>query len=240
MVESEFERDGYCLLRGVYDKVEIDTLRLQQIARLRADTSEAVRRSESGHVFAARNVLTIWPEATNVWRTPSLVDFLTENLDRDFGLVRGLYFDKPAEHTWTLPLHKDMTIAVKNNRLSSTQFTKPTTKVGVPHVEAPVKVLNRMLTLRIHLDAATPENGTLFVIPGSHHDGKHLKANERIPVPLIAEPGDVLAIRPLVSHCSGKSADGTSMHRRILHLEFAADEQLDDGFEWYQFCRWAG
>ncbi len=234
MTANTLERDGYILLRGVYGEKEIDGIRIQLIAALARDSTEAVRRSEQGHVFAARNVLAIWPSAAEVWRQPACVDVLREVLGLNFGLVRGLYFDKPPEHTWTLPIHKDMTIAVRDNRLPSKYFSKPTTKIGVPHVEAPVSILERMLTLRIHLDAATSDNGALQVISGSHRTGKELSSNNAKATPVLAAAGDVLAIRPLVSHCSGKSTDGTKQHRRILHLEFAADRTLPDDYEWYQ------
>ena len=162
---------------------------------------------------------------------------LNRELGPDFGLVRGLYFDKPPAHTWSLPWHKDMTLAVRNNRLPSREFSKPTTKVGVPHVEGSEAILQRMLTLRIHLDPATLGNGALYVIPGSHKNGKSMGSDDRNAVPVIANAGDVLAIRPLVSHCSGKSQVGTAMHRRVLHLEFAADGELPGGFEWFWFIR---
>ncbi len=235
MTANTLERDGFLLLRGVYGEKEIGGLRSQLIAALASDRTEAVRRSEQGHVFAARNVLAIWPSAAEVWRQPDCVDILREVLGPDFGLVRGLNFDKPPEHTWTLPLHKDMTIAVRDNRVPSKHFSKPTTKIGVPHVEAPVSVLERMLTLRIHLDAATSDNGALQVIPGSHRTGKELSSDNAKAMPILAAVGDVLAIRPLVSHSSGKSVEGTNQHRRILHLEFAANRTLPDGYQWNQF-----
>lgn len=42
-------------------------------------------------------------------------------------------------------------------------------------------------------------------------------------------------MHPLISHASGPSVEGTSRHRRILHLEFAADETLPDGVAWHDF-----
>jgi len=54
---------------------------------------------------------------------------------------------------------------------------------------------------------------------------------------LHARAGDVLAMRPLVSHSSGASTPGTQRHRRVLHLEFAGCEELPDGFCWHDFIR---
>src|SRR5437773_7908943 len=111
----------------------------------------------------------LWPAVVDAWKQPPLPELLAELLGPQFGLVRVLYFDKPPEQSWALPWHKDATIAVQNNRLPSEQFGKPTFKVGVPHVEAPEWLLEKMLTLRIHLDEMTDANGPLKVIPGSHH-----------------------------------------------------------------------
>jgi len=91
-----------------------------------------------------------------------------------------------------------------------------------------------MLTLRIHLDKVTEENGPLEVAIGSHANGKQSDSNHTTQK-ILVEAGDVLAMRPMLSHTSGSSDPETRMHRRILHLEFAADEFLDDGFQWHQF-----
>jgi hypothetical protein len=47
--------------------------------------------------------------------------------------------------------------------------------------------------------------------------------------------GDVLAMRPLLLHASGVSHHDAASHRRVIHLEFAADRQLPDGFAWHTF-----
>lgn len=54
-------------------------------------------------------------------------------------------------------------------------------------------------------------------------------------VTIYADVGDVLAMRPLISHSSGASIQETKRHRRILHLEFARDQNLPDGFQWHDF-----
>jgi ectoine hydroxylase-related dioxygenase (phytanoyl-CoA dioxygenase family) len=166
-----------------------------------------------------------------------LSDALTAVLGPEFGLVRTLYFDKPPERTWSLPWHKDLTIAVRENRLPSDRFTRPTRKAGVPHVEAPQELLESMLFARIHLDDVTEENGPLQVAPGSHQTGKSMVLGNAHPQNILVQRGDVLLIRPLVAHCSGRSHPETRRHRRILHLEFAASPTLPDGYAWHDFVR---
>jgi ectoine hydroxylase-related dioxygenase (phytanoyl-CoA dioxygenase family) len=94
-----------------------------------------------------------------------------------------------------------------------------------------------MLTLRIHLDEVTGENGPLRVLPGSHRLGKEAVAAAEEPAIIHAQAGDVLAMRPLISHSSGASSATTRRHRRVLHLECAGREELPDGFAWHDFLR---
>jgi hypothetical protein len=234
--QEQLEREGCTLVPGVFPPSAVtDMIRAVEDAFAGESAQGAALRSDEGSVYAARNVLQLWPDAATFWRIPVLTEALAAVLGPRYGLVRVLFFDKPPQQTWALPWHKDLTIAVRDNRLPSTHFGKPTTKAGVPHVEAPRAVLDAMLTARIHLDAVTEENGALKVIPGSHHAGKALNLDHAPPRLVLAAAGDVLLLRPLVAHCSGKSHPRTTRHRRILHLEFAASPDLPDGYAWYTF-----
>jgi ectoine hydroxylase-related dioxygenase (phytanoyl-CoA dioxygenase family) len=232
-----FQRDGLVILQGLFssDQVAAITASLTRILTESARDTTAIR-GEEGNIYAARNVLELWVEANEIWRQSPLPEALEAVLGRHYGLVRGLYFDKPPGATWALPWHKDLTIAVQDNRLPSTQFVKPTVKAGVPHVEAPRDVLERMVTARLHLDDMTEENGPLKVIPGSHAAGKAAADGSTLPRTVLARRGDVLLIRPLVEHCSGRPHPATRQHRRILHLEFAASPDLPDGYCWHTYC----
>ncbi len=230
--------DGFALVPVVFTAGQVDDM-LRGLGAALAGEGGPIR-SREGSVYAARNVLALWPAAAQVWRQPPLPEVLAALLGPAFGLVRALYFDKPPEQTWALPWHKDVTIAVRDNHLPSAHFGKPTRKAGVPHVEAPVAVLERMLTVRIHLDEVTEENGPLKVVPGSHRSGTAMTLAEGRPQSILAGRGDVLLIRPLVAHCSNRSQPGTCRHRRILHLEFAASPELPDGYTWHTFLPGAG
>lgn len=233
---ARLERDGYAELPGVFDTAAVDSMACALGATLSdAAAGGSAIRSQAGVVYAARNVLSLWPRAADVWRVTPLAEAIASVLGPDFGLVRALFFDKPPKQTWSLPWHKDLTVAVRDNRLPSSQFSKPTSKGGVPHAEAPLEVLEAMLTARIHLDAVTDENGPLKVIPGSHRTGKLLLAENVAPAVLHAGRGDILLMRPLLAHCSGRSSPDTDRHRRVLHLEFAASSHLPDGYSWHTF-----
>jgi ectoine hydroxylase-related dioxygenase (phytanoyl-CoA dioxygenase family) len=110
-------------------------------------------------------------------------------------------------------------------------------KAGVPHVIAPQAVLDRMLTVRVHLDAMTPDNGPLRIVPGAHRFYSQHNDEPRESVTLYCHAGDVLLMRPLGTHASGHSKTEAGLHRRIVHLECATDPVLPDGYEWKWYAR---
>lgn len=233
---SQLDHDGYILLEGVYSE-EVICLAIERLSDCLQGLphSSASVRSQNGCIYALRNLLDLFPYAKELWKQPPLPELLLQILGADAGLVRGLYFDKPPERSWSLPWHKDLTIAVRDNSFESILFRNPTRKAGVPHIEAPRAVLESMLTLRIHLDEAMEENGALRVLPGSHLCDKSDDKFDGAGQLIVASAGDVLAMRPLLSHCSGNSHPETQRQRRIIHLEFAANRQLPDQFDWNYF-----
>ena len=236
VVQEALSRDGFVTLAGVFTADEAAAMAAGLDAAIAAAPPDdpAILTSD-GIVYAARNVLLIWPPSANVWCRPVLLEPLRAILGPRLGLVRVLFFDKPPGGSWALPWHKDLTIAVRDNTPPAARDLHPTRKAGVPHVEAPEAVLANMLTARIHLDAVDDANGPLKVVPGSHRQGKALVLEDAPVRTLHAGAGDVLLIRPLVAHCSNRSAPGSTRHRRILHLEFAAGPELGGGLAWHDF-----
>jgi ectoine hydroxylase-related dioxygenase (phytanoyl-CoA dioxygenase family) len=230
--QSELQDTGFAIIKNVLESDQI-TRWIEALDALFL-TDQATIKNRQGAVYAARNILSALPSCCDISRIDSLTSVLKDVLGEDYGLVRGLYFDKHPERTWSLPWHKDLTIAVKDNTIPTTEFSKPTTKSGVAHVEAPESILSRMLTLRIHLDQVTESNGPLEVAVGSHANGKRPDENHKVEK-ILVNSGDVLAMRPMLSHASGSSDPNTDQHRRILHLEFAADRNLPDGYQWHQY-----
>lgn len=235
--QARLAADGFVILPRVFTPPEITALLLEwsDLCRQRADEL-AVMSGDGEAVCGARNLVRVWPRVVELARTRQLRGPLLELLGARCGLVRGLFFDKPPGCGWALPWHKDYSIAVRaHGRLG--RFTKPTTKAGVPHVEAPYELLSRMVTARIHLDDMTDSNGPLRVIPASHRANRTDEDEARPPVVVHCRAGDVLLMRPLLTHASSHADPGTAHHRRIVHLEFAPDYQLPDGYDWHDFVR---
>lgn len=227
--------DGFYLMRSAVGSDLACELIVACESVFQIDDGGTRARSSRGHVYAARNLLDAVPQLKTFWQTGRLSEVLRLTLGERLGLVRVLYFDKPPDRTWSLPWHKDLAIAVKDHTVQLNACSRPTIKAGVPHVVACDEVLKRMLTLRIHLDEVTDENGPLQVIARSHLSSQCEGVGAEQATTIYAAIGDVLAMRPLVSHCSGASVPGTLRHRRILHLEFASDARLPDQLQWHDF-----
>jgi ectoine hydroxylase-related dioxygenase (phytanoyl-CoA dioxygenase family) len=227
--------DGYALLTGVFGPSEVALAREACAVALADHAGESAVLSRAGaEPHGARDLLRLWPGAAGLAHAPVLASAIRRTLGPDAGLVRALYFDKPPGHGWALPWHRDTTIAVKSH-LPDGRFEKPTFKSGIPHVEAPTELLRRMVSARIHLDAMTDENGPLRVLPGSHKSEVEDAPADRGGVTLRCEAGDVLLMRPRLLHASSGCPAGHDGHRRVVHLEFAADPALTGGYEWHTF-----
>ncbi|MGL4553059.1 MAG: phytanoyl-CoA dioxygenase family protein [Gemmataceae bacterium] len=233
---DELEADGFALLRSAFDPAAVTAALAEwsEVTRAHA-TDNALLSGEGSPAYGARNLLDLWPRVIELVRRPVLSGAIRAVLGEGAGVVRALYFDKPPGHSWALPWHKDYSIAVRAHGEDG-RFTKPTTKAGVPHVLAPREVLDRMLTVRVHLDDMTAENGPLRVIPGSHRASRLEDDPHQEAVTLHCRAGDVLVMRPLVTHASGHSTVKVGSHRRIVHLECAADAELADGYAWKWFA----
>lgn len=232
---EQLELNGFAFLRGVFSPEAVAGVLTEwaEVSRANAD-HVAFLSSGSGPAYGARIMLELWPNVVELVRVPGLRDALRDVLGEAAGVARVLYFDKPPGHSWALPWHKDYTIAVEAHS-ESTHFTKPTVKAGVPHVVAPKELLDRMLTVRVHLDDATEANGALRVIPGTHRSYHQKDDPPREAVTLNCGAGDVLLMRPLLTHASGHSKADANLHRRIVHLECAADPTLPEGHKWRWF-----
>lgn len=185
---------------------------------------------------AGRRGLLAMPEVAALAGSARMLRLVRPHLPAKAVAVRAIYFDKSAEGNWLVPWHQDLTLAVRA-RVEAPGFGPWSTKEGIPHVQPPVELLERMLTVRLHLDDADETNGALRVLAGSHRSGR-LSAGqiqglrrERTEEVCVAKAGDALLMRPLLLHASGKSCSGR--HRRVLHIEYAAFE-LPAGLEWQE------
>ena len=182
----------------------------------------------------ARNLLRRVPAIREVAICSKLLKLVEDVVGSNPFPVRGIFFDKTPEANWKVAWHQDLTIAVTEKK-DVPGFGPWSVKEGVVHVQPPISVLEKMLTVRIHLDECGGDNGPLQVIPGSHLHGRLEPAviatwKRKGPIiSCIAPEGGVLLMRPLLLHSS--SSAKTPGHRRVVHIEYAA-EKLVGELEW--------
>ena len=140
---------------------------------------------------------------------------------------RSIFFNKTPDKNWAVLWHQDHTIAVKE-KIETGGYGPWSVKEGIPHVQPPKEILERMLTVRIHIDSCNENNGALRVIPRSHKNGI-LKRNEIQQIcknedfhTCKSSPGSILLMKPLILH-SSESANINNSSRRVLHLEFLSE-----------------
>ena len=148
--------------------------------------------------------------------------------------VRATLFDKTPERNWALGWHQDRTIAVQR-KLATCGYRDWTTKGGITHVVPPFEILEKMLTLRIHLDPAGMDNAPLLIAPGSHLLGRiaerELKAvAERCGTASCpAGRGDIWVYATPILHGSARAM--RPGRRRVLQLLYSGDD-LPNGLDW--------
>jgi hypothetical protein len=150
--------------------------------------------------------------------------------------VRGIFLDKPSEANWKVCFHQDLTIEVQS-RTQAPGFDNWTIKGGVQHVQPPTEILERMVSVRLYLDDSRSDNGPLRIVRGSHKTGRLTESQidemvkAETPVECRVPVGGALMMMPLVVH--GSSSALNSMHRRVIHLDYAADD-LPYRLEWHR------
>jgi hypothetical protein len=236
-VHPELEERGFSLLDSVWSGPECSFWadRLSHVLQ----TNQTGPLIASTLLYGARNLLSLVPDVTNLLDHSRIRGEIRRILGPTWGIVRGLYFDKPPGCSWGLPWHRDRTIAIAEHPPESTQlrglgFNKPTTKAGVCHVEAPETLLSQMLTIRIHLDEMNATNGPLYVRPGSHR-GDSSDSEDNVGIPIYCRAGSVMLMRPLLSHMSIGALPDCTQHRRIVHFELTSQAELPAPYQWERF-----
>jgi ectoine hydroxylase-related dioxygenase (phytanoyl-CoA dioxygenase family) len=137
---------------------------------------------------------------------------------------RATLFEKSGRANWLVVWHQDTALPLESY-VEGAEWGPWSLKDGVHYAHAPAWALERIVALRVHLDASTSENGPLRVIPGSHGAGVlsdeevFARAREGDGVECLVGRGGVLAMRPLLIHSSSKARGDEP--RRVLHVEYA-------------------
>lgn len=226
---NDLREKGFLVVPRVFD--------VQQLEQLKTEVSLVSRENgvrRRGETYAIRNLLEACPAVRSLADSSQIRSLVSPVLGHGAFPVRSLLFDKTAEANWLVPWHQDMTICVAKKR-EVPGYGPWSIKAGQWHVQPPIAVLDKMLSVRVHLDPSDESNGPLRVIPGTHNQGRmnpeairRYEEMSRISICSV-ESGGVLLMRPLLVHAS--SAAGNPAHRRVVHIDFANCD-LHGGLVW--------
>jgi len=141
---DQIEMHGYAVATGVIDSAANATL-LGAVSRF--DHSRSERRGET---FGVRDLLYV-EEIRAFSRSETLRRITDPIVGPDARAVRGIFFDKTTGANWPVPWHQDLSLAVLVRR-EIPGWTAWSLKNGIHHVQPPADILERMLTVRLHLD----------------------------------------------------------------------------------------
>lgn len=220
----EFSQHGFEFVENVISIELLDECRLS-LDLLNTDQKLGGVRNIGSKVPAIQKLIT----------SPAINVVVAKYIGDKFQLVRAISFDKTVKNNWGVFWHQDKTVSV-SQRFERKGWNNWTNKDGVPHVQPPVEVLESMVTLRVHLDKTTRENGCLRVIASSHAEGilsqkaVDRMVNQKKIIDCELSAGSVLVMRPHLIHGSRKALHPSS--RKVVHMEFS-NYALPDGIRWY-------
>jgi ectoine hydroxylase-related dioxygenase (phytanoyl-CoA dioxygenase family) len=187
-------------------------------------SSDGVMRSAER--YAIRRVMQEVPVLGQLIWNARLTAIVRELLGPDAFVTKSIWFEKPPGGNWFVGWHQDISISV-SHRAEVPGYSRWTAKHGMIAVVPPVAVLERTLTVRIHLDDADASNGAVRVLSGSHLSGiVSAQVDDEQAVTCAIPRGGVMLMRPLLLHASSRSL--TDRPRRVLHIELN-DLELDGG-----------
>jgi hypothetical protein len=163
----------------------------------------------------------------------TLLSLLKFTTGEDMFPVKAFILDKSTESNWEIPWHQDLKIAV-NQKVVEPGYKNWSLESGILHVQPPVAVMEKLVTLRIHFDVCDVKNA-IHIIPGSHKLGiftpqqiENLVAHTSSHI-CLAVKNSVMLMKPLLLHYSPPSS--SSSPRRILQIEYGYD--LSHGLTWH-------
>lgn len=219
-LQRDLEEQGFAVLPAVFSSGEIIAL-LVALADL----------TQGNHGAGIRHVLH-HPTVHMIAHDRRLMGIAQSILGIAAFPFRGTFFNKSPDSNWLIAWHQDTALPLREKR-EMPGWGPWSVKQGVAYAHAPAAALQQVLALRLHLDDSARENGPLRVLAGTHHmgvlsdDQVAQLAKERSPFECVVAKGAVLAMRPLIVHASSKSV--SQEPRRVLHIEYAANETLGSG-----------
>jgi len=211
---------GYDIANGVISPQECDRL-LEHIERLPLGSGRAGVRGLMAYA---------WVRSLSL--DSRLTDIAERVRKRKLKPYKATLFRKTSKADWLVAWHQDTTLPIEKF-VAGVGWSAPSTKAGRLFAQAPASALERIVALRVHLDASTATNGPLRVIAGSHTSGilgdseiRELVRSSQA-VDCLVGRGGVISMSPLLLHASSKLINDTP--RRVLHIEYSESLEFEGG-----------
>ena len=227
-IPFKLSNKGHCIFRQIYPQK--DLMKMNKI--LNQYISNNVSKDEHRQLHAIRGLLVKLPQLLPYLLNPNLHTIL-DAFSPKLILTKAIYFDKPPNSNWYVTWHQDTTINVRE-KIEIDGYTGWTKKGEMWGVCPPEEILHQTMTIRVHLDETTADNGALNVLPGSHKqrledEYKKLITENCTPVTCEVPAGGVHLMKPLLLHASSKTTN--NKRRRVIHMEFC-NSALPNGLKW--------
>lgn len=220
---SLFEQQGFVITSGFYERGQIE------------EVEKSLHDAGAFCFDVPAEQTNLLVSDKKVWELGNFIGtHLTEISEVKIFPVKAFILDKTPAHNWEIPWHQDLKIAVAEKR-ETPGYTDWSVHAGIMHVQPPLKIMEQLITARIHFDTCHSHNGAMRVIAGSHRLGflsnedMHTLAQNNQPEICHVEKGDLMFMKPLIVHDSPRSESPD--RRRILHMEFGCG--LSNGLQWH-------
>lgn len=231
--QEQLSEQGFTIVENIYTKDEVTQI-LKVIDNI--DKSKATFR-KSSDLFAIRQFLKEVPATHSLIFNKNLTQIISQLLGQDFFVVKSIYFDKPETSNWYVPYHQDLTISV-DKKVEIENFGPWTVKQNQFAVQPPIEILENIVTIRIHLDDTTENNGALRVIPKSHsqqiYRPEHIDWTKETETTCCVKQGGVMIMKPLILHSSSRTTN--HQKRRVIHIEFS-NIALPTALQWAEWMK---
>ncbi len=210
--KKELDEKGFFITKAMFSNEEINSL----ISLVKASNKK----------YAVRQLVNKKPEIIEIlFKNENFKKLYSSVCNSDFFLSKAIFFNKSDTSNWFVSYHQDLSISVKE-KMEIDGYYSWTNKENQYGVIPPLKILQNIITFRIHLDKTDITNGALKIVSGSHKNGQiridkefnKLNFSQEQEITCNVDKGGIMLMKPLLLHSSQKSI--SKKNRRVIHLEF--------------------
>lgn len=226
-IKDDIQQLGFSIVQHFFTNKYIEEI-IEQLDRHRALQYDKQELSDF-------NLINFIPFIHTLAHSRQLTFLVKQVLGDNAIPINAFVLDKTQDNNWKLDWHQDLKIAVKA-KIETSGYSNWTIESGIHHAVAPKEVLEKKLSVRIHLDHCFIDNGALLVAPKSHKSGilqdkaeiEKIISDETIHCEV--EKGGLVLMAPLLLHKSPYST--TNKKRRVLQIDYTGIE-LSNGLKWH-------